>query len=270
MLETKHLPNINHISMLAAAIFLAYTLAGFVSLPPRTISIQFPGLFLEFQINAKVIIAILVAGMTATGADWLIRDHPSFKGGNSIQHWLLPALTAMAIGIILFQQPFSILWWIIFGVGGGTLILVLIAEYIMVDPDDFRRIPAIIGLTAISFALFLTLAITIRAAEVRLFLLLPTISIACFLTCLRTLHLRLQKKWAYLHTGIIAIFIGEFSAALNYLNIEPVTFGLILLGPAYALNSLMGSFLEKKQLQQTIVEPAFVLLIVWAFALIIT
>lgn len=269
VIETRHLPNINRISILAAAILIAYTLAGFISMPARDFSIQLPGLFLEFQINAKVIIALIVAGMTASGADWLMRDHPSFQERFSIQHWLLPALTAWAIGIILFQQPFSILWWITFAIGGGTLILVLIAEYIMVDPEDVRRIPAIIGLTAISFALFLTLAISIRATEGRLFLLLPTITSACFLTCIRTLHLRLQMKWAYLHTGIIAIIIGQLSAALNYLNIEPVTFGLILLGPAYALNSLIGGMLERKHWPQTIAEPVIVLLIVWSVVVFI-
>ena len=140
MVEIKYLPNINRVSTLAAAILLAYTIAGFITLPTQDLSIQLPGLFLEFQVNTNVIITLLVSGMTATGADWLIREHPSFNQRLSIQHWFLPALTAWAIGTILFQQPFSILWWVTIAVGGGTLILILIAEYITVDPDDVRQI----------------------------------------------------------------------------------------------------------------------------------
>ena len=139
----------------------------------------------------------------------------------------------------------------------------------MVDPEDVRHIPAVIGLTAISFALFLTLAITIRAAEIRLFLLVPTITVVCGLSSLRALHLRLHKRWAFTSTVVIAIIIGQLSAALNYLNIDPVTFGLVLLGPAYALTSLVGGVLERKYWRQIIAEPIFVLVIVWGFAFLI-
>jgi len=267
--EKRYLPNINRISVLASAILLAYTLTGFISFPARDFAIQLPGIFLEFQLNSQIIITLIVAGLTATGADWLVREHPSFQEKYSIQHWLLPALVAWVIGLILFQQPFSLLWWIIFAVGGTTLILVLVAEYIVIDPEDVRHIPAVIGLTAISFALFLTLAITTRSAETRLFLLVPTISIGCGLSSLRALHLRLHQRWAFTATVVIAILIGQLSAALNYLNIEPVTFGLVLLGPAYASTSLVGGLLENKAWNQVIVEPAVVLGIVWGFAILI-
>jgi hypothetical protein len=266
--ETRHLPNINRISVLSAAILLAYTVAGFISLPSRNLEIQLPGVILEFKIDAQLIISVLVAGLTATGADWLVREHPSFQEKSTIEHWLLPSLTAWVIGLILYQQPFSILWWIIFAVGGTTLVLVLIAEYIMVDPEDVRHIPATIGLTALSFALFLTLAIAIRANEIRLFLMVPTIVVTCGLTSLRTLHL-LHKKWALIPTAVVAIIIGQLSAALNYIRIEPIMFGLVLLGPAYALTSLVGGFLERKNWRQIIAEPIFVLVIVWGIAIFI-
>lgn len=269
MPKTRHLPNINRISVLAAAILLAYTLAGFINLPSRDFGLQLPGLFLGFQLNAQVVIALLVSGLTASGADLMVREHPSFQERFSIQHWLLPALTSWALGLILFQQPFSILWWIALTVGGATLILVLIAEYIMVDPEDVRSLPAVIGLTAVSFALFLTLAITIRASETRLFLLFPTITLACGLTSLRALHLRLQKRWVFTPTLVIAVVIGQLSAALNYLDVKPIAFGLILLGPAYALTSLIGGIMERKDWRQTIIEPVFVLAIVWGSAALI-
>ena len=267
MPETRHLPNIHHISILTASILLAYTLAGFVSLPNRSLELQLPGLFLRFELNAHTAVSLIVAGMTATGADWLIRSHPSFNR-LSIQHWVLPALTAWAIGMILFQQPFSVVWWVTFAVGGSALTLVLTAEYIMVDPEDLRRIPAIIGLTAISFALFLILAITLRASEIRLIFLVPTIIIASFLTTLRTLNLRLQNKWLYLHSAVIAFAIAQLGAAINYLNIGPVSFGLVLLGPAYALTSFIGGLMEAKSWQSASIEPAFVLGIVWALAIL--
>jgi hypothetical protein len=267
--EKRHLPNINRISVLASAILLAYTLAGFVSFPSRELAVQLPGVYINFQLNAQVIISIFVAGLTASGAEWLIREHPSFQEKYSVQHWLLPALVAWVIGLILFQQPFSILWWIIFAVGGTILILVLFAEYIVVDPEDVRHIPAVIGLTAIAFALFLTLAITLRAAEIRLFLMVPAISLGCGLASLRALHLRLYKRWAFTATLVISIIVGQISAALNYLNIEPVNFGLVLLASAYSLTSLVGGLLEKKNWRQVILEPIVVVVVIWGISIVI-
>ncbi len=266
MNSIKYKPNINRISVLSSAILLAYTLAGFISLPIRTLSIQLPGLYLEFLIDEKIVISFLVAGLTATGADSLVREHPSFKGRLSIQHWFLPALTSWAIGLILLQEPFSILWWIVFAIGGSTLVLVLIAEYIVVDPHDIRRIPATIGLIALSFALFLIMAITIRSIEVRMFILVPVISAAAGLISLRTLHL-FHEEWALIEASVIAVILGQISAALNYLRINPITFGLFLLAPAYALTSFAGGLLGKRGIRQLILEPLAVLLIIWVFAI---
>jgi len=266
--EIRHLPNINRISVLSGAIFLAYTLVGLIILPSSDQSIQLPRQILGLPIDHKLFFAILLSGLTATGTNWLIREHPTFKENFSIQHCLLPALTAWGVGLILFQQPFGPNWWIMFSIGGPVLILIIVAEYIMVDPNDIHNVPATIGLTALSYALFLTLAITIRGIEARIFLIAITLAIASGLTSLRSIHLQ-YKKWAFSQTAIIAIIIGELSAALNYFQIDPVTYGLILLGPTYALTNAVGSLLENKQNYQMIFEPLFFLCIIWVIAILI-
>ncbi len=259
---------IDRISILAAAILLTYTLANFVQIPGQVINIQLPGLFLSFNLDTEFFVSLLVIGLTAAGTDWLVRVHPHFEGQYTIQHWLLPTLTAWAIGVVLFQQPIGITWWVMFGLGGLALILVLLAEYIVIDPDASLQIPATVGITALSFALLLILMISIRANESRLFVLVPAVTVAVGLTSLRTLHLRLKGEWAYLPTILIAVLVGQISAALNYLPLKPIPFGLFLLGPAYALTSFMGGLLEQKRWQQIITEPVFVLLFLWIVALI--
>lgn len=252
--------------MVAAAILLSYSLAGFLQLPAGSIAIHLPGFYAALQINVQVAIVFLVTGMAATGTDWLVREHPSFKGRFTIQHWLLPALTAWGIGMLLLQQPYGLLWWMVYGVGGAVLIWVLTAEYMVVDPDDVRHVPATIGLTAISFALFLVLTVTIRAMETRLFILTPTITLAAALTSLRALHLRLHGQWAFIPAGVISLIIGQLCSALNYLPVGPIAFGLFLLGPAYALTSFIGGLLENKTWRQVAAEPITVLVIVWGIA----
>ena len=141
MLKTRNLPDAERLSVLAATILLAYALARFVNLPGYELAIQLPGVYLSVEINVRTFVTLLVAGLTASGADWLLRDHPALGDRSTLEHWLLPALTAWVIGIPLFQTPPGPIWWAGFALGGGLLMLVLVAEYIAVDPEDIRQPP---------------------------------------------------------------------------------------------------------------------------------
>lgn len=265
--KSRNLPDANRLSMLAATILLAYALARFVDLPARDLAIQLPGIYLAIQVNVRTAVALLVAGLTATGADWLLRQHPAIHNQSTFEHWLLPALTAWVIGIPMFQLPLGPLWWISFAIGGALLMLVLVAEYIAVDPDDVRQPVAAAGLTAVSFALYLTLAIALRHAGIRLFLLLLALTLAGGLVSLRSLHLRLHGRWTVTQASLIALISGQIAAGLHYFPLSPITFGLTMLGPTYALTSLIANLAEKEPLRQAIIEPALVLVIVWGTAL---
>jgi len=260
--RTGHLPNLDRLSVLAATILLAYALARFVDLPSRELTLQLPGIFFKVQISVQTFVSLLVAGLTATGVEWLLHDHPKLEGQNTIQHWLLPALTAWVISLPLYQLPMGPLWWVGFALGGGLLILVLVSEYIVVDPEDIRQPPAAAGLTAISFALFLVLAVTMRITGSRLFILLPSLTLAVALVSLRTLQLR-HGQWSFLEAGVIALVIAQMVGALHYWPLSPVSFGLVILGPAYALTSFMGNLALGEPFRQAIVEPAAVLFLVW-------
>lgn len=267
MVRPRHLPDVNRLNVLAAIILLAYTLARLINLPERVLALQLPGLYLEIQLSEHTFVALMVAALTATGADWLLRDHPALGQRKTIEHWLLPALTAWVIGFPLSQLPLGPAWWGSFLVGGILLILVLVAEYIAVDPEDIRQPPAAAGLTAVSFALFLALAVSLRFSGLRLFLVLPALSLACGLVSLRTLHLRLHGHWAFLEAGFTALIIAQMVAALQYWPVSPITYGLVLLGPAYGLTSLIAGLAEGQPLRRAAVEPLIVLLIVWSTAI---
>lgn len=267
MLKSQNLPDPNRLSVVAATILLAYALASFVNLPKRDFGIQLPGLYLTLELNVHTVVAFLVAALTASGADWLLRDHPMLKKRSTFQHWLVPAFTALVIGVPLSRFTFGIEWFISYIIGGSLLMLVLVAEYIVVDPGDVRHALATASLTAVSFALFLVLAIALSSTGIRLFLVLPTLSLACGLISLRTLHLRLPEKWAFFQAIVLALVIAQFTAALHYWPLSPITYGLILLGPAYALTSLVGNLAEGESIQQALIEPSLVLIIVWLAAI---
>lgn len=266
MIKPQHTPDVNRLSVLAAAILLAYALGRFADLPTQSMEFQILGLYLPFELNTHTVVAFLVAGITASGADWLLRDHPHVGQKNTVEHWLLPALTAWVIGFPLFQLPLGLIWWAGFFLGGILLMLVLVAEYIAVDPNDIRHPAAAAGLIALSYALYLMLAVSMRFAGVRLVFILPTLTIASWLVSLRTLNLRLQGQWAFIQAGLIALICAQIAAALHYMPLSPVTFGLILLAPTYTLTSLVANLAEDLPIRQAIVEPMVVMVVLFITA----
>ena len=258
-----HLPDTDRMSTLTATILLAYTLERFISFPGRDFSIQLPGFFIDITFNIQVLVVLLVAGLTASGANWLIREHPSIGKKKMIEHWLLPAMTALVIAIPLFQVPQRPIWWVGFAVGGGLIILVIIAEYITINPQDLRYPPAAAVITAISFALFLILAAALSYAETRLLLLLPALTISSLLVSLRVLRLRFPNKWLLIESITVTLITAQIAAALHYLPISPVAYGLALLAPAYALINLTGNLAEGETYRQAMIEPIVMLSILW-------
>ena len=262
------MPSPDRLSVLAATILIAYASIRLIDLPPSEFEFQLPGFFLSVEISIATLITLLVAGLMAAGSDLLLRDHPLLKGKNTLEHWLLPALTAWVIGVPLYRLPLSPQWLAGFAIGSALLMLVLVAEYISVDPEDQRYSLATAGLTAASFALYLMLAIAMRSSGLRLFYILPTLTFAAAVVSLRTLHLRLRGRWLFTETAALALVIAQLVAAFHYLPLSPIAFGLALLGPAYALTSLIASLSEGASVRQAILEPCLVLVAMWGSALL--
>ncbi len=261
--------NTERLSVVTAVIMLAYTLNRFIEFPAQTITLQIPGLFLEFVVNDSILTAVLVAGLAATGANWLLRDHPGRNQQQLLPNMLIPAVTALVIGIPLNQMAFGIAWWA--GLMAGTLLLVLVfaAEYIVIDAQDARQPLAAASLSAVAFAIYLVLATALREAGTRLFFILPAIMAATWLVSIRSLYLRLHGLWVVYEAAIIALIVGQLAAAIHYWPLSPIRHGLILLGPAYALTSLFSGLIEEKPRRTLFIEPAIVVGLSWLGALIL-
>jgi hypothetical protein len=267
--EHLHLPDTNQLSVLAATIMLAYALTPFVRLPETNLVLQLPFAVFEFTLSFNTIVSVLTALLAAVGTDWLLRSHPHQEGANLWLHVLLPALTAWAIGVPLSTLTIGPQWWAVFAMGGVLLVLVFIAEYIVVDFQDSRHGLATIGLTALSFALYLILAIAARTGSLRLYLLLPLLVGPLALVCLRTMYLRAGSGWFFTWAFGIAAVTGEVVIGLQYLPLSPLAYGLILTGLAYALTSVAGSIEEGRPWPNLLIEPAFVMGFLWLLAIVV-
>ncbi len=248
---------------------LAYAVTPFIEFPARVLAFQLPGIYLSYTFGFSTLTSTLAAALAGVGTEWLLRLHPRYQAGSGARHWLLPALTAWVIGVPLVNLSVGLEWWAVFAFGGLLLSGVCAAEYIAVDPADPRHPPITAALTAVAFALFLVLAVALRGAGPRLFLILPALTLAVFLAALRSLYLRLGGRWVLTWPAAIALVVGQIAAGLHYLPLSPLQFGLVLLGPAYALTSVAVTLEEGRPLRSEWIEPALMLVSLWLLALLV-
>jgi hypothetical protein len=264
----RYLPDVNRVSVLTAAILLAFALTRVISSPSVLLDIQLAGVDLSFELNINTLLAVIAAGLAATGMDWMLRGHPLLAGKSRSAHLLLPMLTTLVIGIALYALPSGSEWWLGFSLGGLILVMVLLAEYVVVDSADLRYPLAAAGLTAISYALYLILAVALSAAGERLYLIVLPLFIAAWLTSLRTLHLQGSQRWEFGWATGIALVVTQIAAALHYWPLTSPQFGLALLGPVYTLTSLAIGILGGVPFRRAIIEPLVMLALIWGLAFV--
>jgi Protein of unknown function (DUF5656) len=260
-MERRYLPDPARVSVLTAAVLLAFALTRVIQAPHVNIHLPLGKVNLNFSLNLITLVVLLAAGMAAAGVDWLLRTHPSLEKGETREHWLLPTLTVFVIGIALYTLPKTSIWWLGFALGAAILLIVFFAEFVAVDPTDLRYPIATTILTGLAFVIFLVLAVALKASNSRLVLVAPALFVGAGLAALRTLHLRLNERWEYAWAFGIAVVGAQLGAALHYMPLTPVRFGLALLGPVYALTNLAVSLAEGNSFRRAFVEPAVMLVI---------
>lgn len=270
MERSHNLPDLNRLSIVAGLIVLFYSMIPFVTLPAEELVIALPGFVFSLRIDFGTVISFLVALLAAFGSAWLIQLHPAKHKQLVLQHGFIPALTAWVIGVPLNSLERGPEWWVVLTLGAALLVLVLISEYIVVDKTSMAHLPASMGLTAVSFALYLMLAIAIRAAGLRLYLMLPALVITLALLIFRTLDLRNQGGTRNIFwMASISIFISQIVVGFHYLPIKPLTFGLILVALSYGLTSFSANYEEGQQGRLLWVEPLSLMAVLLSMAIII-
>lgn len=270
--RSRFVPEANRISVLTAVVLLTYALTRLVNAPGLTLTLQLPGFYFSYPLSIGTAMTLMASGLTASGMDWLLHDHPSLLAPGAqrtVEHWLLPTLTAFIIGLVLDLLPSGPIWWVGFGFGAAILVLVFLAEYIAVDSGAPYYPIASSGLTALSYALFLLFVIALRTAGARLFILVPAVFLAAGLVTLRTLHLRLGGRWNFPWAIGIGFISTELAASLHYWPLSSLQFGLILLGPLYALTAFAYGLGEDLPVRNALTEPGIILAALWAAAVFV-
>lgn len=265
----RYHPDPERLSVLLATIMLAYALTHIIRAPDYIFRMNLGETRLAIHLNISMAFSILAGGLAATGADWLLRGHPSIQPGETREHWLLPTLTALILGIALYALPSGANWWIAFGMSGLLLLAVFQAEFIVVDPEDAAYPLATAVLVALSYTLVLILSVAVRSAGLRLVLLAPAIFLTSGFSSLRVMHLRLNERWEFGWAVGIALITTQLGTSLQYWPITPVQFGLAVLGPLFALTSLAINLLNDLPSKKAWIESAILLVLTWGLAFLL-
>ncbi len=269
MQTNRNLPRPDQLSLLLGVILLAYALTPYVNVSMNELVIRLFNVEFSYNFNFSTLMSLLIAVLAAAGSDWLLHYHPKYQPGQGLQHVIVPALTAWLIGVPITYMQVGLQWWVVLILGGILLLLVYISEYIAFDSYDVRHEAATLVLTAVSFALFLFLAVAVRTAGLRLYLAIPALSFSIFVFCLRSLYLRLNGRWFFHWAALSAIIIGQQVIGMHYWPIGPVKYGILLVGPAYGLTSYAGLVEEGKHWRKAIAEPVIMVVSCILLALLV-
>ena len=269
MAYSNNLLKQERLSVITASILVCYASLPFVRVPAREVSFLIFGVFVSFRLSFYNIISIITASIAACGMAWLLFDHPS-RGKESIYpHLILPALTTGVIGYPLGLIETDIAWWVILALGTILIVFILISEYISFERRDIRYPMAMMVLSGASYTLLLIFTIALRYADLRLYQTLMLLSPVYAFFNLRILKLRLGGRWQFEWTAVITLIITQIIIALFYWPLSPIRFGLLVVGPAYALNDAASAVIEKPNAERTFIGPLIMLGIFWLSAIFI-
>jgi hypothetical protein len=230
-------PSRDQLSVITACIVLAYALARFLELPQRTVATTLFGSALGFELSGPFLMLVFTAALISAGSEMIIRAHPLFAGQparRTLIHWILPGATALVMSAALSQVSSTPLWWLGLGFSVVALVVVLIAEYVVVDPNDPRREVAALALTTLAYLLALILFILLRRLGARAAI-SATLGggVAAALT-LRLFALKFAPLWrSALYAAFVGLICAEAIWALNYWAISANGAALITMIPFY-------------------------------------
>lgn len=219
---------------------------------------------LDITVNRLILIVTLI--VSAAGASWYLvssaENVPNkFQLKKIMPHLVIPVFTSVTLAYTLSQMVRTPWWWVVFILGMVLLAVVLVSEKAELNREDQRMPIPTISLITVSMGLYLLGLIVLRTIGPRLYVLFPLVFLVTAFVAYRFIKLRSHQKARWEIIGLIAIVVGQISAALYYLFINALQFGLLLAGLLYALVTLVVGLENNKTGSAAVAEPLTMLLI---------
>ncbi|MCS7179590.1 MAG: hypothetical protein RML46_09440 [Anaerolineae bacterium] len=245
----ERIPRLNRdrLSVLIALILLTSVLLRFIQLPQVTRRLHLLGSPLEVNLTGTGFLVILVAGLAAAGARYVLMAHPDAPDRLPrplYLSWVLPGLLGGMAAYLVELAPAEALW-----VGGLFLAMVLIgwavaAEFAALSPRHPAATRARLGLNILAYLLALAFFYLIYRTRARSLVTATGVTLVAFLVALDLLGVaETRARRVALYAAIIGLIVGEATWALNYWRVDNWTGSLILLLFFYLTTGIVQQYL---------------------------
>ena len=244
-------------STVSALLALFYTVIYFIPMELSAIEIRVGTtlfIFLPFQIILFFIVVIIFFG-----SYWILETHPNLIRRRNMMRQVLPNIVLPTMSVLIFsfilaQTSKGITWWGLLCLGVFFYMLILYSEYQVLKPDVSSGTVFTILLIGLAHALFMVLAIAMRASISRIFVLAPALVLVVTFVVFRTLFLRSGGKVRTYWIVFVTFIIGQFAVSLYYLFITPNQYGLTLTAILFSCNALTARIGHGDQ-KKLFIEP---------------
>lgn len=262
----------HRLGVVSGGLLLALALARLLEAPARPYQITVLGSPLGFTLAESTVMMLILAGMAASGMDWLIRTHPRFRKGNvgrTVPFWIVPSLLVLALSAWLGGIENVGLWTL--GLLAAALLvpLALTAEYASLSPD-FRHHAGLRWLYGVLLHLVAMIALfVIYDARLRGLVAGPLVFLATALLSARLFSvLTGDLRAALLYGAVVGVLLAQLVWMINYWPLSGLQGGLLLLLAFYVLSGLLQQNLSGEFGRRVALEYAGVALVALAAILL--
>jgi hypothetical protein len=257
----ERLPSLNRtrLSTLAAIVLLAFSLLRLIELPTIRIEMDLLGLLLRLDLSTPFVFLTLTATLVVAGTDWLIRGHPHVAGTSlTLEHWVIPGLAALGLGVILSRIPGGAALLIGLPLADLLLVLVLAAEFIVVDRADPRFDWASLLIRVLGYLLLTGVLFAITATDLRAIFAVPFVFLASSAMAWRLLVMEEPVATARLDSVLIGLVLAQVAWGLHYWPIAPLRESLLLALVAYLAEGLARMLRQGELSRRRVLEYGLV------------
>ncbi len=257
MFDQRHptlIPGRQRLSVFVGLVLLSLVLTRFIELPKRAVGTNILGSPLGFELSGAWLMAVLMAGLACTGTDALVRTHPRARE-ESLRHtfvyWILPGLFGLAAARLLAEPLPAPLWISGLAVTGLVFVIILVAEYTLVDPLAPAYPQARLLLNVVAYALAFALFIIVYQTRGRSLITATAIMVVGFALALDVLWnsgagAGVGVGYRAMLAGIVGLVLAECSWTLNYWQISEWSGGMLLLLIFYVTTGIAAQHLQRR------------------------
>jgi len=274
MFREKLIDYRDRVSVLVWVVLIGLAAQRLLSLPTVVITGPMLGSPITFAITTDTVLGLILAGLTASGTEAVVRAHPLRYTGELGPRWLYWGVPVALISVALLLLPAapSRLYWLAgLTLTGIALGLSLAGIYYTMDPfaTGYRR--ARLAMNALTYGVALVMYLVVYRTRVRSIVSATEVMLLSTLLALELLRgSRRPTLQVGIYAGIAGLVLGQATWALNYMRLQSLTGGLILLLLFYNIVGLSQHAMQGRISRRMVIEFALItiaaLALIWEFA----